>query len=195
LSPRVKVGKKVVIRYGSEFGQNIIIGDYSYISGPRSYVEEARIGKYTSIARQVTIGVSNHDLTSISTHPFLYDSFYNFVQKNIRQEQKDAPIIGNDVWVGMNSIIQRGVIVGDGAVVAAGSIVTHDVEPYTIVGGIPAKFIRHRFSKEIVEKLLSIKWWNWEEEKIKENIKYFYDTNLFVDRFYQNVEITDKNHD
>ena len=91
-----------------------------------------------------------------------------------------APVIGNDVWVGMNVIIMRGVTIGDGAVIAAGSVVTADVEPYSIAGGIPAKHIRYRFSKEIIESLLEIRWWDWPEEKIRKNVHLFYDIENFI---------------
>ena len=92
------------------------------------------------------------------------------------------PIIGNDVWIGLNVIIMRGVVIGDGAVVAAGSIVTSNVEPYSIVAGIPAKHIRFRFSDYQIRKLKEIKWWDWEENKIKENVELFYSIDAFIIR-------------
>lgn len=98
--------------------------------------------------------------------------------------RKIPPIfIGNDVWIGYNVLILPGVTIHDGAVCAAGAVVTHDVPPYTIVGGVPAKPIRRRFSDEMIEKLLKIRWWDWPEEKIKENLEYFYQPEEFVERF------------
>lgn len=94
-----------------------------------------------------------------------------------------AIIIGNDVWIGHNALILPGVTIHDGAVCAAGAIVTHDVPPYTIVGGVPAKPIRRRFSDETIERLLKIRWWDWSEERIKENLEYFYQPEVFVEKF------------
>ncbi|MBI5204619.1 MAG: CatB-related O-acetyltransferase [Nitrospirae bacterium] len=86
---------------------------------------------------------------------------------------KGPVIIGNDVWIGDSVIILPGVQVGDGAIIGAGSVVTKNVPPYTIVGGVPAKKIRDRFSDKIKEQLLQIKWWDWPEEKIKANREFF----------------------
>ena len=174
------LGKRAMIRKGNEIG-SIELGKYPYISGPRSYVEEAIIGKFTSIARQVIIGVSGHNYEWISTSPVITTNKYNFIDKDRLNLQRPAPIIGNDVWIGANSIIMRGVTIGDGAVVGAGSIVTKDIEPYSIVGGNPARHIKYRFPQYIIEQLLEIKWWNWDDEKIKQNIDLFYDPILFVE--------------
>ncbi len=171
----IKLGRKVIIRKGTEIGPNVEIGDYSYISGPNSYVEDAVIGKFTSIARQVVIGVSGHNYKWVTTSPIIVDASYGFIKINHIQLQKKAPTIGNDVWIGMNAIIMRGVQIGDGAVIAAGSVVTKDVSPYSIVGGNPAKHIKFRFSEDTIERLLEMKWWNWSEDKIRRNIKMFYD--------------------
>ena len=91
--------------------------------------------------------------------------------------------IGNDVWIGANVCILPGISIGDGAVLAAGAVITKDVPPYAIVGGVPAKVIKYRFSEDIIKKLLKIKWWNWEEEKVKKNKDLFYDPVKFVERF------------
>lgn len=179
LSPRTKLGKKVMVRSGTEIGI-VSLGDYSYISGPRSYVEEAKIGKFCSIARQVIIGVSGHNYDWVTTSPIITSKEFGFVKNDICEPQKNMPIIGNDVWVGMNAVIMRGVIVGDGAVIAAGSIVTSNVKPYSIVGGMPAKHIRFRFTEVQIQKLLEIKWWDWEESKIKANSDLFYDIEAFI---------------
>jgi acetyltransferase-like isoleucine patch superfamily enzyme len=185
VSFRTKIGEMVIIRKGSEISRNVEIGDFSYISGPRSYVEAALIGKYCSIARQVTIGVSNHNYKWITTHPILTSPEYGYINMGVDEFQKNPPVIGNDVWVGMNSVIMRGVVIGDGAVIAANSVVTKDVPPYAIVGGNPAKIIKYRFSDKIIEKLMRIKWWNWPKEKIKQNINLFYN----VDEFINEVEL------
>ena len=173
------LGKKTMVRSGTEVG-NISLGDYSYISGPRSYVEDAIIGKFCSIARQVVIGVSGHNYEWVTTSPIITSKEYGFVKNDVSEPQKTMPIIGNDVWIGMNAIIMRGVVIGDGAVIAAGSVVTSDVKPYSIVGGMPARHIRYRFTEEQIKILLEIRWWDWEESKIKENLNLFYNIDAFI---------------
>jgi hypothetical protein len=180
VSFHAKIGKYVIIRSESEVGPNVSIGDYSYISGPRAYIEAASIGKFCSIARQTTIGVSGHDYTKVTTHPFVIDPYYGFVDEYGRDKQKDPPIIGNDVWIGMNSVIHRGVIIGDGAVIASDAVVTKDVEPYSIVGGNPAQHIKYRFGRESVNLLEALKWWDWSRETIANYVKDFDDYEVFL---------------
>lgn len=180
LSLKTKLGKKVLIRAGNEVGE-LEIGDYSYISGPRSYIEAAKIGKYCSIARQTIIGVSDHDHGWLTTSPIANCKSYGFVDADKIQLQKPAPIIGNDVWVGANAIIFRGVTIGDGAVVAAGSVVTKDVPPYAIVGGVPAKVIKMRFTDEIITELMDMKWWDWPESRVREMSQYMDDIHKFIE--------------
>ena len=177
---RAKLGKHVSIRAGSEVGPNVSIGDYSYISGPRSYVEAASIGKFCSIARQTTIGVSGHDYTKVTTHPFIIDPAYKFVTSAVTESQKPPPVIGHDVWIGMNCVVHRGVSIGHGAVVASDAVVTRDVEPYSIVGGNPARHLKYRFSSEVIEALLKIEWWNWDEDRLMKNLNNFNDPTDFV---------------
>lgn len=124
------------------------------------------IGKYCSIAADVMFGPSNHNMTTVSTYPF--DVLMSKYAKGIRKHptpQKDI-IIGNDVWIGEKAVIMAGVTIGDGAVVGTRAVVTHDVYPYGIVVGVPAKLVRDRFSPEIIRQLLSIEWWNWPEETL-----------------------------
>ena len=89
------------------------------------------------------------------------------------------------MWIGYNVIITMGVTVGDGAVLAAGAVVTKDVPPYTVVGGVPARVIKKRFSDEDIAKLLKIRWWDWDDKKIVENAHLFQNTKAFIDKFYE----------
>jgi acetyltransferase-like isoleucine patch superfamily enzyme len=147
------------------------MGDYSYL-GDNCRVSSSKntpveIGKFCSIADNVVICPTQHPLKNVTTHNQLYD----LLQIKIKNIGKGGVKIGNDVWIGANAIILDGVKIGDGAVVGAGAVVTHDVSPYTIVGGVPAKVLKRRFSKRIIKELMEIKWWDWNEEKIKMNKK------------------------
>lgn len=127
------------------------------------------VKNFCSIACNVKIYLGgNHRVDWISTYPFGHihkDVFNNFNGEG-HPSTKGYVIIGNDVWIGANVTIMSGVNIGDGAVIAANSHVVKDVEPYTLVGGNPAKLIKYRFTKEQIEKLLEIKWWDWDDEKI-----------------------------
>jgi virginiamycin A acetyltransferase len=181
---QTKVGRRVIIRKGVEVGNHVSIGDFSYISGPRSYIESATIGKFCSIARQTVIGVGNHDHKLVTTHPFIVSpEFGGIIERRVHSDQKPAPIIGNDVWIGLNSIVMRGVTVGDGAVIAANSVVTRDVLPYTIVGGVPARYLKDRFPTDVCSKLQQIRWWDWTEPDLRSRAACFADVESFISEF------------
>ena len=134
------------------------------------------IGKFCSIAcgAKFIFNSANHTLSSISTYPF--PIFFEEWGLNIKGvaaawDNKGDIIIGNDVWIGYEAVIMAGVTVGDGAIIGTRAVVTKDVPPYTIVGGVPAKPIRKRFDNETLDELLRIRWWDWPEEKIARNIK------------------------
>jgi virginiamycin A acetyltransferase len=184
VSPRARIGRRAIVRRGSEVGANVILGDFSYISGPRSYVETAQIGKFCSIARQVVIGPGDHDLAAVTTHPFPVSPEFGGIAPVSRAEpQKAPPVIGNDVWIGMNAVILRGVSIGDGAVIAASSVVTRDVEPYTIVGGAPARMLKRRFPPEIAEALLRSRWWDWPDEVLSQRLDEFRSPENFARKY------------
>lgn len=119
-----------------------------------------------------------------------------FGELDFDMKRKGQILIQNDVWIGRGSTIMGGITIHNGAVIAANSVVTKDVEPYSIVGGNPAKLIKYRFDSEIIEKLLSIQWWNWDYKKISSNKKWF-NNNIcnFVDRFYNEVNTSKKELD
>jgi len=140
---------------------------------------QLNIGKFCSIANNITIFLGgNHNYKNISTYPFGWTG--QFTSKKIDNHilTNGNVIIGNDVWVGENSTIMSGVKIGDGSVIGCSSLVTKDVPPYAIVGGNPAKIIKYRFSEEIIEKLLTIKWWDWSDDKIRENIDLLSSSNI-----------------
>lgn len=133
------------------------------------------IGKFCSIAcgAKFIFNCANHTLKSLSTYTFpLFFEEWDLSKSDIglAWDNKGDIVIGNDVWIGYDAVIMAGVTIGDGAIIGARAVVTKDVEPYAIVGGVPAKEIRKRFSPEKIEKLQSLKWWNWPTEKIRRSI-------------------------
>jgi acetyltransferase-like isoleucine patch superfamily enzyme len=173
---KAKYGNYVLVSPGTFIYDDVSIGDYSYINS-NSYIEHCTIGKYCSISSNVRIGPVNHNYNLISTHPFLYNNFYNFIQENPVFPDNKA-IIKNDVWVGLNSIILRGVTIGNGAIIAAGAVVTKNIPDYEIWGGVPAKFIKKRFPDEKIARLLQCQWWDWDVQKIKANLAFFCNNKL-----------------
>ena len=153
---------------------NTIIKDFSYISYSCT-INNCEIGKFCSIAKGVKIGLGKHPVTFISTSPIFY-SPWNPLKKILLKELKfkdsEKAIIGNDVWIGVNVTVLDGVKIGNGAVIGANSLVTKDVLPFSIVGGVPAKEIKKRFSQIIINSIEDSKWWDmpiafFEEEEVK----------------------------
>lgn len=145
---------------------NSSIGKYSYISY-NSQINNSTIGNYCSIAKGVNIGLGFHPLNFVSTSPIFYSIInplkLSYVNTNKFKDFKTTTI-GNDVWIGVNAIVLDGVNIGDGAIVAANSVVNKDVSPYSIVGGVPAKEIKKRFSQQIINCLIESKWWDLPRE-------------------------------
>lgn len=167
---------------------NSAIGGYSY-TGSYCYVQNSVIGRFASIADMVRIGPTNHPYDRPSQHLFAYNGDgYGFPNKDtqfLERRRQKVTIVGNDVWIGHGATIQAGVTVGDGAVIGAGSVVTKDIPPYTIVGGIPAKPLKERFPKDIQEKLLTIKWWDWSREELEERYEELkMPIEDFVEKYY-----------
>jgi len=168
---------------------NIIIDDYTFYhdtNNPCNFEQnnvlyhypcnndKLKIGKFCSIAMDAKFifNGANHTLRSFSTYPFPLFSNEKHYEPSITEswDIKGDIVIGNDVWLGYDSIVMSGVTIGDGAIIGTRALVTKDVEPYTIVGGIAAKPIRKRFDDKTIELLLKIQWWNWDIEKIKKNL-------------------------
>ena len=146
------------------------MGRYSYM-GFYNSVCDTTIGSFCSIASYCAIGGGKHPMDAVSTSPVFYAG-HNAFGKNfsrIPEEENQGVEIGNDVWIGEAVFINDGVKVGTGAVIGAHSVVTKDVEPYSIVAGAPAREIRKRFDDETIEKLRESRWWEWSEEKLQEN--------------------------
>lgn len=134
------------------------------------------IGKFCSIAcgAKFLFNSANHTLSSLSTYPFpLFFEEWNLEKKAVTQawDNKGDIIVGNDVWIGYEAVILAGVHIGDGAVIGTRAVVTKDVPPYTIVGGVPAKPIKKRFPEKTISMLLDMQWWNWSNDKIAHSIK------------------------
>lgn len=174
---------------------NIIVGDYTYyddFEDVHNFEKNVKyhfdftgdkliIGKFCMIASGATfiMNGANHLTNSISTYPFaIFGQGWEDAMEGKGYPQKGDTIIGNDVWIGYKATIMAGVNIGDGAIIASGSIVTKDVAPYTIVGGNPAKVIKKRFDEATIEKLLALQWWNWDIERITKNVQQLTDNQL-----------------
>lgn len=162
--------------YGNTTISFCSIGRYSYFAKNSSIIN-ATIGRFCSVGFGVQIGTGRHPVNFMSTSPVFYSLNRLFTGKPLTTEQHyieyEDCIIGNDVWIGARSIILDGVKIGDGAIIGANSVVTKDVAPYSIVGGVPAKFIRYRFSEEKIKEIQTLQWWNWPVEKIKQSVHLF----------------------
>lgn len=150
---------------------NCVIGKRSSI-GRYTKIRDAVIGSYCSISWDVSIGAVSHPMEHPSSHAFWYRKQFGIVSEDTMMDSRTVTI-GNDVWIGCNSVIMPGVTIGDGAVIGASSVVTKDVLPYSVVAGAPAKEVRMRFPADLEEGLLLLQWWNWDDEKIKSERAFF----------------------
>ena len=181
---------------------NIIVGDYTYyddFEDVHNFEKNVKyhfdftgdqliIGKFCMIASDVKfiMNGANHLSNAISTYPFaVFGNGWENAMEGKTYPNKGNIEIGNDVWIGYNATIMAGVKIGDGAIIATNSTVVSDVEPYSIVGGNPAREIKKRFSPEIIERLLKLQWWNWDIEKITKNVQNL--TDLDIDKLEKNV--------
>lgn len=191
---KLSFGKNVCIGgFDTEFEGENYIGDETNFSGNIGYMSYissycdicGKIGRYCSIAPEVKVITGNHPIEKfVSSHPCFYSVEYksrtSFVSRQKFDEfaysEGNYPVtIGNDVWIGYGARLLQGITVGDGAVIASGALVTKDVPPYAVVGGVPAKVIKYRFTPEQIEFLMECKWWEKDIDWIKERAEMFDD--------------------
>lgn len=171
---------------------NISVGEYTmyndFINDPKLFEknnvlyqypinhDKLIIGKFCSVAcgAKFIFNSANHTLSSLSTYPFpIFFEEWGLDIKDVvaAWDNKRDIVIGNDVWIGYEAVIMAGVTIGDGAIIGTRAVVTKDVPPYTIVGGVPAKTIRKRFPEDTIAMLMEMQWWNWPEERIAQSIE------------------------
>ena len=172
-NPNISVGEYTMyndfVNDPTQFEKNNVLYHY-----PINH-DRLMIGKFCSIAcgAKFIFNSANHTLSSLSTYPFpLFFEDWWLKQEEVADswDNKGDIAIGNDVWIGYEAVIMAGVTIGDGAIIGTRAVVTKDVPPYTIVGGVPARLIRKRFPDETISELLKIRWWDWPRERIAENI-------------------------
>jgi phosphonate metabolism protein (transferase hexapeptide repeat family) len=165
-----------------------ILGDYSYVVHDSDIIY-TEIGRFCSIAAHTRINPGQHPLQKAALHHFTYrsaqfdmgeddESFFEWRRSN-------RVVMGNDVWIGHGVVIQGGVTIGSGAAIGSGAVVTRDVEPYTVMTGIPARPLRKRFSDEIIARLLELSWWDWPHENLRAALSDFrsLDAEAFLEKY------------
>ncbi|MEQ9876043.1 CatB-related O-acetyltransferase [Pectobacterium brasiliense] len=169
------------------------VGAYSYCCSP--FPNEMSIGRYCSIASGVTIMGTQHPINRFTTSPLTYhDEFINYLEKETHlshlktpfSENLALPFIGHDVWIGANAVLKGNITIGNGAIIGAHSVVTKDVPPYAIVAGVPAKIIRFRFEKSIIEQLLQLSWWDYKYTELP--IKHADNIHSFISNLSLSIE-------
>lgn len=172
-NPRIEVGDFTIYndftRDPRDFQKNNVLYHYP-VNGDRLV-----IGKFCSIAcgARFLMNSANHALGSLSTYvfPIFYEEWDHGMKVTEAWDHRGDIVVGNDVWIGYEAVILSGVTIGDGAIVAARSVVTKDVPSYTIVGGVPAKPIRRRFDQETIDALLELRWWDWPLERLSGSLR------------------------
>lgn len=192
-SKHVELSRGANVGAGSTFEGHNLIGEKTFFAGSLGYGSYignnsrivAKVGKYCSIASSVETAIGTHPTKDwVSTHPAFFSlddpSGIKYAEQQRFNERTTRIEIGNDVWIGCRAVILGGVKIGDGAVVAAGAVVTKDVPPYAIVGGVPAKVIKYRFNDEEIKKLQEVKWWDFAPEKLRDLSENFNNVTEFL---------------
>ncbi len=183
--------KNTVVGHNNYIGPNSSIsncelGDHTYINA-NSIVQNAKMGKFCSIGPHVKIVIGSHPTNMISTHPAFYSNnkpFFTF-SEGMHHKEYENVIIENDVWIGEEVLILGGVTIANGSIITARAVVTKDVEPYAIVGGIPAKLIKFRFDPHQIAFLLNFRWWDKSESWLRKNVDILRNPNNFFARYMQ----------
>jgi virginiamycin A acetyltransferase len=158
IGDRVSMGRGCSVSRGAQLSNGVRLGDYSFVNCG-AILASGELGRFCSIGPYSIIGMQEHPTSLLSTSHNLYGRDNVFGAPSQWNHCPDPPRIGSDVWIGAFSFVRQGVRIGHGAIVGAGAIVTHDVPPYGIVAGVPAKLLRLRFDAEVVAELLETRWW------------------------------------
>lgn len=189
-----KIRRRVIFEGKNRVGQDTVLSDtfmgYGSYVGDYSNISNCKVGKFCSIGNGVKHEAGSHPTNFVSSHPAFYSVNHSCglglvsrdkFEESVYLEDRYQVIIENDVWIGSNVTILDGIIIGNGAVIAAGAVVTKDVSPYAIVGGVPAKEIKYRFSQDVIAKLEKSRWWEKDNEWIKSHADYFSDVDKFLE--------------
>ncbi len=179
ISKDAKVGKKVVLNAPvrlvgtANVKHSCNVGSYTFINSGTTLFPATKMGKFCSIGKNCELGAFDHPITWLSSSPIQYnlklhfpDYIEDFEQKKI--ERPKETVFGNDIWVGSLAVVKRGLTIGDGAIIAGGSVVVKDVPPYAIVGGVPAKVLKYRFDEETIKRLMKLQWWGMPIKDLKD---------------------------
>ena len=181
--------RKNVYIYSPKHINTSEILDYTYISY-NSWISNTKIGKFCSIGPNLVCGWGIHPTNGLSTSPSFYSTKspnnVSFSTEDKIEERKPITI-GNDVFIGANVTILDGVTIGDGAIIGAGAVVSKDIPPYAIAVGCPIEIKRFRFNKEQIDALKKIEWWNYDDDKLKDVEKYFFNVDAFIEKYTKNV--------
>ncbi len=181
-----ELGAWTEVREGSRIHASTL-GDYSYLM-ERVQLDYTDVGKFANVASHARLGPTNHPIHRPAAHHFTYRcEMYDLAEaddESIFEWRADQPVeLGHDTWIGHAATVLPDVSVGNGAVVAAGAVVTHDVEPYSIVAGVPAEQIDRRFSTEVAARIEATKWWDWDHETLRERLTEFRDLDAFLEAY------------